>query len=162
MLKETLFACEATQIISRLVSSIRRNKEGARQEWRTVGKHLLALQCFIWTWLQSFPHSSYREALWSIQVKHFLVSSSIMQASFKYLWLTISTVPYCSIHSFPSMTLCTQQLGLLHVYASLCLDENCRGEKKGRKRGNKNEGGSFKRERWKKSQHNEKSVLEYN
>lgn len=53
-----------------------------------------------------------------------------MQASFKYLWLTISTVPYCSIHSFPSMTLCTQQLGLLHVYASLCLDENCRGRKK--------------------------------
>lgn len=124
MLKETLFAYEATQSISRLVSSIRLNKEGARQERRTVGKHLLALQCFIWTWLQSFPHSSYREALWSIQVKHLLVSSSIMQASFKYLWLSISTVPYCSIHSFPSMTLCTQQLGLLHVYASLCLDEN--------------------------------------
>lgn len=32
-----------------------------------------------------------------------------------YLWLRISTVPYCSIHSFPMMTLCTQQVGLVQV-----------------------------------------------
>lgn len=38
-----------------------------------------------------------------------------------YLWLIISTVPYCSIHSLPRMTLCTQQKGFVHVYASLCL-----------------------------------------
>ena len=38
-----------------------------------------------------------------------------------YLWLTISTVPYCSIQSFPKIMLCTQHIGFVHVYASLCL-----------------------------------------
>ena len=38
-----------------------------------------------------------------------------------YLWLTISTVPYCSIQSFPKMMLCTQHIGFVQVYASLCL-----------------------------------------
>lgn len=33
----------------------------------------------------------------------------------RYLWLRISTVPYCSIHSFPMITLCTQQVGLVQV-----------------------------------------------
>ena len=32
-----------------------------------------------------------------------------------YQWLRISTVPYCSIHSFPMITLWTQQVGLVHV-----------------------------------------------
>lgn len=38
-----------------------------------------------------------------------------------YLWFVISTLPYCSIQSLPTMMLCTQQVGLVHVYASLCL-----------------------------------------
>lgn len=33
----------------------------------------------------------------------------------RYLWFKISTVPYCSIHSFPMITLCTQQVGLVQV-----------------------------------------------
>lgn len=33
----------------------------------------------------------------------------------RYLWFTISTVPYCSIQSFPIITLWTQQVGLVHV-----------------------------------------------
>lgn len=33
-------------------------------------------------------------------------------------------VPYCSIHSCPTMMLCTQHVGLVHVYASLCLEGN--------------------------------------
>ena len=33
----------------------------------------------------------------------------------RYLWFTISTVPYCSIQSFPIITLCTQQVGLVQV-----------------------------------------------
>lgn len=41
-----------------------------------------------------------------------------------YLWLTISTLPYCSIQSLPTMMLCTQQVGFVHVYASLCLQNN--------------------------------------
>lgn len=32
-----------------------------------------------------------------------------------YLWFTISTVPYCSNHSLPIITLCTQQVGFVHV-----------------------------------------------
>ena len=40
-----------------------------------------------------------------------------------YLWLSISTVPYCSIQSFPKMMLCTQHIGFVQVYASLCLEE---------------------------------------
>lgn len=43
-----------------------------------------------------------------------------------YLWLIISTVPYCSIQSFPKMILCTQHIGFVHVYTSLCLQENHR------------------------------------
>ena len=38
-----------------------------------------------------------------------------------YLWFVISTLPYCSIQSLPTMILCTQQVGFVHVYASLCL-----------------------------------------
>lgn len=36
-------------------------------------------------------------------------------AGHRYLWFRISTVPYCSIHSFPMITLCTQQVGLVQV-----------------------------------------------
>lgn len=32
-----------------------------------------------------------------------------------YLWFKISTVPYCSIHSFPIITLWTQQVGFVQV-----------------------------------------------
>lgn len=38
-----------------------------------------------------------------------------------YLWFVISILPYCSIQSLPTMILCTQQVGFVHVYASLCL-----------------------------------------
>lgn len=38
-----------------------------------------------------------------------------------YLWFVISTLPYCSIQSLPTMILCTQHVGFVHVYASLCL-----------------------------------------
>lgn len=41
-----------------------------------------------------------------------------------YLWFMISTLPYCSIQSLPTMMLCTQQVGFVHVYASLCLKNN--------------------------------------
>lgn len=40
------------------------------------------------------------------------------------LWLTTSIVPYCSIHSLPTMMLCTQQLTFVHVYASFHLLTN--------------------------------------
>lgn len=36
-------------------------------------------------------------------------------------WLMISIVPYCSIHSWPTMMLCTQHVGFVHVKASLDL-----------------------------------------
>ena len=39
-----------------------------------------------------------------------------------HLWFVISMLPYCSIQSFPTMMLCTQQVGFFHVYASLCLE----------------------------------------
>lgn len=47
------------------------------------------------------------------------------------VWLTTSIVPYCSIHNFPTIMLCTQQLTFVHVYASphlfmnKCIVVNC-------------------------------------
>lgn len=50
-----------------------------------------------------------------------------------YLWFVISTLPYCSIQSLPTMMLCTQHVGFVHVYASPCLEnknQKPRGKKK--------------------------------
>lgn len=82
---------------------------------------------------KQFPFTCHRKNnTWGIFL--LFTSSDLLEASMTrglggggmlvYLWFTISTVPYCSIHSFPIITLCTQQVGFVHVQISLCLQRN--------------------------------------
>lgn len=72
------------------------------------------------TFLSSTNPSESRQTI-SINKKQYKHVTFLTDPRSVYLWLTISTVPYCSIQSLPRMMLCTQQKGLVHVYASLCL-----------------------------------------
>jgi hypothetical protein len=59
---------------------------------------------------------------------HIYTCRHTQRGSLPYLWLITSTLPYCSIHSWPTMMLWTQQVGFVQVYASLHLQRERESE----------------------------------